>query len=300
MKLNKPWSIQIELHFGCNYRCDTCYKQVLDLKKSKFEEMTISTAINIAKKLKMYEPFRIEFAMRGEPTLNDNWLKIIQVFRTYLQESSLMITTNGSTLNREKIQKFFENGGNVILVDCYHKDLEKRKKEWKQFKPYDYYLDDFNPYHRHSPNTHAVVLMDNIMERNHDKKTRVISNHAGNVDYKKISKYGVTPLKEPLEKKCVRPFREMIVLYNGDVVLCCADSGSEFKLGNLNKNDFKSIWFNNKKLNIARALLFNRNREFRPCNRCDFNGGMRQGLIPKMRKLNENEIKKYKKYLGDK
>jgi radical SAM protein with 4Fe4S-binding SPASM domain len=257
--------------------------------------MTISTAINIAQKLKKYEPFRVEFAMRGEPTLNHNWLKIIQIFRTYLQESSIMITTNGSRLNKKNIHQFFKNGGNVILVDCYNKDLEKRKKEWKQFKPVDYYNDDFNPYHRHTPSTKKVVLMDNIMKRNHDKKTRVISNHAGNVDYQKIKKYGVKPLKKPLKKKCVRPFREMIVLYNGDVILCCADSGSEFKLGNLNKHTVEQIWFKNKKLNLARLLLFNKSRTFKPCNRCDFNGGMRQGLIPKMKKLTPKQAKEYTK-----
>ena len=300
MKLGRPWSVQVELHYGCNYRCDTCYKQVLNLKKSKFEEMTISTAVNIGIKLQKFNFLRIEFAMRGEPTLNTNWLRIVNIFRKYLPNASLMLTTNGSNLTTDNISKFFAVGGNILLVDCYQKDLEKRKQKWAKFKPLDYYEDDFNPYHRHSPNTHALVLMDNLMERNHDKRTRVISNHAGNVDYKKISKYGVFPLKEPLKKKCVRPFREMIILYNGDIVLCCADSGSEFKLGNANKHDLESIWFNSKKLNSARALLFNKNREFTPCNRCDFNGGMRQGLIPKMRCLNEIEIKKYKKYLGDK
>ena len=289
MKLGKPWSVQIELHYGCNYRCDTCYKQVLNLKKSNFEEMSIPTAINIASKLKKYEPFRIEFAMRGEPTLNKNWLKIIQIFRTYLQKSSIMITTNGSTLTTKNIQTFFNNGGNVILVDCYHKDLKKRKKEWKQFKPLDYYTDDFNQYHRHNTSTEALVLMDNIMERNHDKKTRIISNHAGNVDYEKIKKYGVKPLK----KKCVRPFRELIVLYNGDCVLCCADAGSEFKLGNLNNHNLEQIWFKNTKLNIARLLLYNKSRNFNPCNRCDFKGGMRQGLMPKMKILSENQIKRF-------
>lgn len=298
MNIQKPWSIQIELHYGCNYRCDTCYKQVLSLQKSNFKEMEIPTALNIAKQLSKYEPFRIEFAMRGEPTLNKNWLMIIKIFRTYLKKSSIMITTNGSNLNLKNIQQFYESGGNVLLVDCYNDELDKRKLEWSKFHPYDYYTDDFNPYHRHSTNTHALVLMDNIMERNHDKKTRVISNHAGNVDYKRISKYGVKPIKDPLEKKCVRPFREMIILYNGDVVLCCADAGSEFKLGNLNKHNFQDIWFKNKNLNIARALLFNKNRNFPPCKNCDFRGGMRQGLLPKMRELKDNETREYLRCLN--
>ena len=101
--------------------------------------------------------------------------------------------------------------------------------------------------------------------------------------------------KQPLKKKCVRPFREMIVLYNGDVVLCCADSGSEFKLGNLNKHTLEQIWFKNKKLNLARLLLFNKSRTFQPCNRCDFNGGMRQGLIPKMKTITPEQAKQYTK-----
>ena len=110
-----------------------------------------------------------------------------------------------------------------------------------------------------------------------------------------MDKYGVKPLKEPLEKKCVRPFREMIILYDGEVVLCCADSGNDFKLGNLNRHSFKQIWFKNRKLIIARLLLFNKFRIFPPCNRCDFNGGMRQGLIPKMKTITLEQAKEYAK-----
>ena len=256
--------------------------------------MSIPTVIKIAEQLQKFDPIRITYAQRGEPTLNKDWVKITKILREHLPQSQILCTTNGTKLDTKNINAFFKNGGNILLVDCYQDSLNKRMEEWKKFNPIDYYdkNNKFNPFCRNSPNEKRLILLDNIMENNKKKSTRVIWNMGGNVDYNKVEQYGVKPLKEPLEKKCTYPFRELTIHYDGEVAFCCMDGGEDFKLGNIHNQTIEQIWYS-PRYNIARLLLYNKKRWFAPCKNCDYFGGMRQGLIPKMKLLNDTELKEY-------
>ena len=289
--LNKPWSSQIELTFGCDDRCPMCYSQVLSKPPKEYDFMSIHTANTISTKMRDsgWDNIRLEFAMRGEPTLNPNFHKIIRLFHKKLPHSQIMVTTNGNHSTPQFIKKFFNAGGNILMIDCYHKNIEKRRWELEEcgFKVVDFYEDDFNPYHRHNPlKTHIVCLVDDIKINNKKDMKKILCNHGGNVDYDKISKYGVYPLNEPLEKKCTKPFREIVFFYDGTIPLCCEDANGDYYLSNVHMiSNLDSFWKNNLKLNNARLLLYNKRRNFPPCEYCDYFGGMRQGFLPKMKKL---------------
>lgn len=296
--IKRPWSTQIEMTFGCDNRCPFCYKQVLNKPREEYEFLTPKTAKEISIKMNKsgWDGLRIEFALRGEPLLDPYFFKNINIFHKYLPNSQILVTTNGNNLTPKKAIKFFKAGGNILVVDCYKNDLNKRKKIYNNFKVYDYYEDDFNPWERHDPkNTHVIVLLDNLAKRNNEKKTRVILNAGGNVDFNKTKKFGIFPLKEPIKYKCSKPFREIIFLYDGTIPLCCEDSNEDCKLGNIyHIPDLDVFWRKNKKLNVVRLLLFNKIRYNVPCRNCDFKGTSRIGLLPKMKYLSEEEIKNIK------
>ena len=50
--LNKPWSSQIELTYGCDNRCPMCYKQILEKPINEYDFMSLSTAKAISSKMK--------------------------------------------------------------------------------------------------------------------------------------------------------------------------------------------------------------------------------------------------------
>jgi hypothetical protein len=259
--------------------------------------MTSHTCKEIATKMKEagWNGIRLEFAMRGEPTLNPNFIKNIHIFHKQLNKSSITTATNGNKLNPTLIKQYFKAGGNVLLVDCYNGNLPQREKEYKQqgFKVTNYYKDTFNPYQK-NPKAKVITLMDDIKTNSNKKKTRILHNMGGNVDWQKVKHYGLTPLKKPLTKKCTNPFREIIFLHDGTIPLCCHDSAINTKISNIKQtNNLQQLWQKNKKLNIARILLYNKRRDkIKPCNNCDSNGGMRIGLLPKMKTLTPQQIDK--------
>lgn len=300
----RPWRIHLELTFGCDNRCPMCFKQVLHKEKGNYNYMNTNTAYNIATKLEKagFDGVRIECALRGEPTLNPNFLKIIQILRSKLKKSQITVFTNGNHLNKDLIKKYFLAGGNILLVDCYTNNLQERLQKYKEFNPINYYENSsFNPFHKNPPNTKKIVLMDSIITQNKIKRTRQLHNQGGNVDFNITSSLGIKPIPEPYNKKCVRPFRELAINYKGNIILCCKDANEDQVMGNINRiQDIGTLWRENKKLKIIRLLLYNKNRNFKPCDKCDDKGGMRIGFLPKTKILDETTLKRLSSYLVQK
>ena len=181
MDISAPLNVHVELTFGCNRKCVMCYKQVLN--KSGYDFMSLDTARVICSKLRSsgWNDLKIKFALRGEPLLNPDWFNIIKLFREELSDSILILTTNGDFLNPSVAERFFEAGGNFLMVDCYHNTLESRKRLYKDFNVSDYYSDDFDLYTEQSTEHREIILIDDLVLRNGERDTRVISNHGGNI-----------------------------------------------------------------------------------------------------------------------
>jgi Radical SAM superfamily/Iron-sulfur cluster-binding domain len=276
----KPTVCQIELVRGCNYSCSFC---AIEVVPKQAIPMADDTVIKMAEELSVFDPLRIEFAMRGEPTLFPATLNLAtSALRSTCPESQITLTTNGSKLTDEIVVDFFKSGGNIIIVDCYGKTFEKYKKQLEKFNPINYYDNQwgFSPWNRHKPSTKIIVLMPDIGQGG-NKSTRVINNQAGNVNFAKTEKlFGVKPLIRPLIKKCVHPFREIVIFQDGTIPICCRDWKQEAIYWDVFKGDLLNYWHNNPKLNAARRLLNEKKRDFGICQRCDYFGGHYQGFLP--------------------
>jgi len=289
MTNKKPNSVQVELSRGCNRRCRFCG---IHSVPDKIEFMTPHMASCIAIELKGFDPIRLEFALRGEPLLNPWFISIVRVFRRALPKSQLSVTTNGDKLSLSLAKEFFLAGGNIILADCYDGgSFEERMAAFRNLKPLDYYKMNFKPYHRHHPReTKHLIFIDDLAKRHGESMTRPLINLAGNVKWELVHELGLTPLSQPLEKMCVRPFRELSIFYNGLVPLCCLDWREETILFRIHSDcDLSGFWQRSEMLNRIRTLLFNKDRGFGICSRCDIPSGIRPGLVPLMAILNEEE-----------
>jgi hypothetical protein len=285
----KPNNIQIELVRGCNLACDFCAIHCLPKEKSY---MDLNLLLQISKKIQKFEPFRIELAMRGEPLLHPEFIKCVNILNHYNRTSQITVITNGIKLTPEIAIEFFQNGGNIIAIDCYNNTYDLYKKRFEGLPVYDFYQDKLNPWYRHNKNLNAIILMDDIGKKTGDTLNRIISNQAGNVDFDKVKKYGLKPMEKPLIKKCASPFRELVVLSNGNIPLCCKDWKETLILGNVKTiPDLDVFWNTNPQLIKHRLMLYNKFREFLPCRNCDYTGGARLGLLPKQKILSEQELK---------
>ncbi len=284
--VDKPYNMQIEFVEGCSRMCDFCgIWGIWDKQENrKIKFMLYDLAEKIAKNIGSWlNGKRIEFAMHGEPLLHPKIYELVSVFREYTPKSQLQLTTNGDMLCNGKIDidKLFYSGLNILIIDNYgNRDFISiiGKVKDKEIKILNYYTDEFNPYHFHSNKIKIVLIMDDIGKVNNKRKARKILNHAGNVNFDLVRKYGVFPVRQPLQKKCSRVFRELTVHYDGTVSICCIDWKHEFIVGNVNNESLEEIW-SKQEFQDVRNRLYNKDRNFSPCNKCDYNGGFRLGFL---------------------
>lgn len=285
-----PHNIQIELVEGCNRMCSFCgiqgiWKNKKD-RKIKFMESKLSR--KIAQDLGIwFDKKRIEFAMHGEPTLHPYLISILHFYRYYCKRSQIQMTTNGIILLKEGkslIKDLFNAGLNILLVDTYTKreELIELCSGLDNIITKDYYNSNaINPYYYNNHKLKVILIIESLDKVDGQKQQRKILNHAGNGNVENLKQLGIRPLLKPLVKKCSRPFREMVIHYDGTVPMCCLDWKHESIMGKFSRDgSLEDIW-NSLQFQYVRQLLYNKQRIFRPCFKCDYNGGFRLGFLKK-------------------
>lgn len=312
--MNLPNNTQIELVEGCNRMCKFCgiYGIWKHKKDRKIKKMDLDFAINLSQSFGRWwkdKGKRIEFAMHGEPTLHPNLLEIINKFRLNNPLAQMQMTTNGSRLTTKLVRELFKSGLNILLIDLYDEKTSKKCRcvlENIGIKVTDYYSpNSINPYYYKNSTDQNIILIGDLATENNKKRTRKILNHAGNVNPKYWDEFNILPVRQPLQKKCSRPFRELAVHWDGTVPICCIDWKHEFIVGKYpDDGELWDLW-ESKIMNTVRYLLFEKQRWFRPCYKCDYNGGFRLGLLDRpimgghksfIKSELENHFIKMKKY----
>lgn len=321
-----PWSVQINPTYGCNRAplerkfqsdgsckggCEFCGVYSLinhDTDTIKFKHMTVELAEQIATQLNNWvKGRRLEFNNFGEPFLNPNIFEILGAFRTNYPSGCIQLQTNGvgSHKSYEKFKyqadKFFESGGNLLVYDAYEGSYSNYVEFGKQYEKetgiqfIDFLYDNPNNvsyYSNHGAKAKMIFVVDDLGDAHKSGSARMINNHAGNVREHCYEKFGIDKSQFPLQKKCSRVFREIIVGFDGTISVCCQDFRRQLILGKIPEDDVRDVW-NSREFNTVRALMYDKDRStLRPCDVCSYAGGFRLGFLkrPKM-EVNEDDYK---------
>jgi radical SAM protein with 4Fe4S-binding SPASM domain len=296
-----PFCIQIELTEGCNLACSFCGiagirdngangpENITGKGSSPYKYLSYMNAKALAKKIKRaceenkWNP-RIEMAMHGEPTLNPEYKEIVKLFRLYLPNTPLQMTSNGAGLLRgnltENINELLTGGLNVLLLDNYEriKICDKVKEKYDgPFSIFEYPLNKkANPHRRRKPDQHDIVIVQDIESASQGNHS-TLNNHAGSA---------FPPNEKGQEKRCAKVFREISIRWDGNVAICCNDWRGNYKCGNaLTERSLEELW-QNPRFTASRSKLYNGQRDFGPCNGCDAKS-YRPGLLPDAKGLEE-------------
>lgn len=287
--MNRPWSLQVSLVEGCSRLCSFCGLNGTRSGPGDYKFVSRETIVATAEGWRELNPVgRVEFAMHGEPTMHPSFFEFVALFRERLPKANMQLTTNGVRCLGKKsmakeLNKIFNAGIDFVVLDTYYPERDLlRDKAFAlddSFTVWDFYDDcvpkGWSPWHNHHrKHRRLVVLLDDLLVRNKEVKSRVIMNHAGNAPFEPIPDV-------PLRKTCTLPFREITVCHDGDVNICCMDWGHETVMGNVLETSLTDIWYGDRMM-AARKVLGQKSREFTPCSRCNAGSGSRSGLLPKL------------------
>jgi hypothetical protein len=221
---------QVQTINWCNRSCPFCPSNTFDLEK---ETMSGATYARILEGLGSIN-FRGRFSpyLMNEPLLDSRLPDLIAQAREALPDSTIVIQTNGDLLTRKVGARLFSKGLHKMIVNCYDLTPERRQKlqeivtELAESVPGLQKVGYGLNLMVHPGRKDRRRLEISLQARN-GLNSRSLSNRAGNLPRGKV-------LMEPLQRSCLRPFRQLYFRFNGDAVLCCCDWKGEVVLGNIN------------------------------------------------------------------
>jgi len=292
--IEKPYSMQLELTYGCNRRCWFC--GIHDTPRNEFHYMDFEVAKAVAQECAIWKPkMRMEFGTGGEPPLNPRFFDIVNILRTECPGMQIMVQTNVESwaIDRQSantwIGEWFKSGGNFLVLNCYKEGLKTQMEDWMKGQPWeviDFYNDNpahHSMYHYISSKVQRIFLCEDLGLMTLENKTakvsqRWLNNQGGSTPPRSMLRAGIDVLTTPLHKRCTQPFRQLVLSFDGSAPLCCYDWVDRYVVGQFPDQSLQEIW-EGRPMQIARQLLYVGNRNNHPCLTCDFHGGFRMGII---------------------
>lgn len=195
----------------------------------------------------------ILFSGFGEPLLYKNLEVIIEMSKRYCPRTRIETITDGDFVTQAKLSSLFGSGLDALLISLYDGPHQVEKFEAMRDEAG---LDE----------SQIVLRRRYLPAEQHYGITLV--NRAGMVE---IPEVGIGPLKEPLQRRCFYPFYQVVVNYDGAVLLCTHDWGKKLIVGNLRDKSIHELW-DSPIIRRVRRSLAKADRNFAPCNVCDADG----------------------------
>lgn len=238
---------------------------------------------------------RMEIANRGEQTFHPNFMQMIVTARTYIPKVQILVTTNTDLINvhgpegfRDWVKEAMKMGVNIFLLDCYTKKRLEIVRNVMEGMYGTYFENDLGegaehitPYGYHSPKYKAIVIKDatpapkeSILLQYHNQGNN--ANVSSNPNALKMYPNVTTP-QQPVERMCIRPFREFPMWFDGSIPICCDDWADQRIIGQYPKNSLPELWdmYDESRANLLRK---DRAANGEPCKFCTERSGFRWGL----------------------
>jgi len=206
-------SVGIEINYACNRTCFFCPNSQFPRKEQIFlaDELFYKIIDNL---VDIDYTGNIFFNQYNEPLLDKRLPQFLLYVKEQLPECFTYINTNGDALDLKLWNALRESGlgyANISQYDGYITD--KITHTGNNVKDEDKWR-------------FVVNLFDDNTK---------LDNRAGLVDLPNA-------VQLPLKETCPRPFMQMIINYEGNVVLCCDDYHNKIVAGSIKNERIEDIW----------------------------------------------------------
>ena len=195
----------------------------------------------------------ILFSGFGEPFLYKRIEELIVLSKRYCPRVRVESVTNGDFVTPAKLKSMFDAGLDTLLISLY--DGPHQEEIFRGMMAEAGISDS------------QVVLRNRWLPAEQNYGITLV-NRSGMVE---IPAVGVGAIDEPLKRLCFYPFYQVVVDYDGSVLLCTHDWGKKLIVGNLNHQTIHELW-NNARIRQVRESLAIADRGIAPCSECDADG----------------------------
>ena len=223
-----PRHLFIELTAACNLTCEYCPRE------RRRDHMDFGLFTALVDEASQYGPRSFSLHLFGEPTLYPRWAEAITYIKSSNRKHTILLTTNGTTLNA-KVDTLIACNPDLVLWSWrpeakFTASTKEKLRKWGRFRirfikevtPKEAYLEWAN-----WPN----------------QEGRALHNYGGNI---KLANWGsdntVADTASSSRHPCYHLWLAPAVAWNGDILLCCADPHRKEVLGRFPEMSVHEAW----------------------------------------------------------
>jgi len=279
-----PPEIWIENTNHCNAECVMCPRDIHTRKKGI---MGFNFFSRLIKEISHYKDQvrRVHMHNFGEPLLDKNLYKKARLAKD-LGIKYVYFVTNAYLLNRENSEKLIKSGVDEIKISFYGVDKSSYNSTMINLD-FDTTLDNIKNFFRirrelnaKNPKVVLQLLPQSVNNLEFQSKwmsifSKIIDPTIGDsLHISHLQNFGdgreyVNIKEKTIRNTCSHPWREIVILQNGNVAPCCFDYNGTIKLGNVEEKSISEIW-NSKQYKKIRQDFKELNYYNYPiCKKCD-------------------------------
>jgi sulfatase maturation enzyme AslB (radical SAM superfamily) len=281
--------LNLEFCSACNLRCKWCtldhQKKVVMMSPIILEKVLDELAGNRNFKLE-----RIDLHNGGEVLLHNNlkeMLGIVSSRRRYLNHHPLIsLLTNATLLTQEKAEMIIQSSALDEIrfsVDGGTKELFETIRvgaKWEVVKEHILKFVEIN--NRSGKKIRTGIICIVPPEKEFDVKWmsedfKLLFSNIDNISLRYPHNFdGSKDLGLPRREQetaeqqmCYLLLGNLVILPDGDAVVCCADINSRGVIGNITQNTLEELYFSPKRLSMIKMFVRNSKDKITLCEHCD-------------------------------
>lgn len=265
-----PPRVQIQTQAGCNGRCVFCPNDEVLRSGLEHGKMKPELFQKIIDDLARTPPRRVSLYLMNEPMLDKRLPEFVRYTAERIPSTTTLVTTNGTYLTTDRAAALMDAGLKRLKVSLQSLDPETNKQIMgygsekvirnilgvqeliRERRPRDF---DFRVSMIVTKSNQEAVDEARRFWKSHGVRlvTSSLENRGGNIK----NAADMNPHEMTLRGDCIRPSREMCILFNGDVVLCCVDWFRTVIAGNVERQSVQDVWHGPRYTEVRRALREN-------------------------------------------
>lgn len=282
--------INIEFSSECNLRCTFC---ALDHNKEKFflEKQTLIKLLDELKNEKRFSSVeRIQLYNGGETLLHPEKFELLAIIKEYKETflaskrvfPKVVLLTNATLLRERQSKTLIDlNIVDEILVSLDGGSPEsfeefRLRAKWPLFYKN---IMDFVRYKKEVASSIKLKTISIIPEEKPftldwmHPEFREILEAADSYELRRLHNWAGDVALDSKNKRhkigCSLLMKQLVLLPNGDITVCCSDLNSRGVIGNLKNESLLKVYESKKRLSWLNSLFLNKKQEVDLCKNCE-------------------------------
>lgn len=276
-----PPEVWIENTNACNAHCIMCPRDSLTRKRGF---MDLSLYEKLIKEISKFNEIvkRVHLHNYGEPLLDKDLVSRIKLAKNYGIKHTYFVT-NASLLTPDKSREIIEAGLDEFKISFYGTDTETYNRTMRglNFEKTLQNIKEFSRIREEMNEASPKVVIQYLPLETNKSKTEeffklmkpLINEKIGDILYQfSLHNYGGgrSYIKTGgITNICNYPWRTMVILQDGKVVLCCLDYNGVQVVGDVNKNTIQEIWNGERYRKVREDFKKMQYKDYPVCMKCD-------------------------------